>query len=152
MWSCGVCNFRTSANRYTWAIAQHIMSQPLHSLYALDILHRQSKGHWPLQPVHPKELSQTTTSISVHNLVNPNEPPVSRLIYGGFLEHVGRCVYGGILNDTEDSRREDLLIAQPGGRVSWCKDVLACLRDELQVPLFRWPGGESFTFPFEAQD
>ena len=51
-------------------------------------------------------------------------------IYGGFVEHVGRCIYGGLF--------------EPGSPLSdergFRRDVLAALR-ELRTPLLRWPGG-----------
>jgi alpha-N-arabinofuranosidase len=51
-------------------------------------------------------------------------------IYGSFLEHIGRCIYGGIYD--------------PGNRLSdeqgFRKDVLALIR-ELEVPIIRYPGG-----------
>ena len=78
--------------------------------------------------------------------------PVSPYIFSGFLEHLGRCIYGGILpagptnfpytprnpcpeEQFEATRKE--LVTPEGFR----KDVLAVLRDELRVPLVRWPGG-----------
>ncbi|KAE9378574.1 glycoside hydrolase family 51 protein [Stipitochalara longipes BDJ] len=56
--------------------------------------------------------------------INPN-------IYGGFTEHIGRCIYGGIY--------------EPGSSLSdkktgFRKDVLAALK-ELKVPVVRYPGG-----------
>jgi alpha-L-arabinofuranosidase len=55
---------------------------------------------------------------------------VDRRIFGGFIEHLGRCIYGGIFDEGSplaDSR---------GFRT----DVLDALRP-LQMPLLRWPGG-----------
>ena len=77
---------------------------------------------------------------------------VSPYIFSGFLEHLGRCIYGGILSANrtnfpytprspcpeekfEPTRQE--LLTDEGFR----KDVLAVLRDELHTPLVRWPGG-----------
>ncbi|KAI9834881.1 MAG: hypothetical protein M1819_002789 [Sarea resinae] len=69
-----------------------------------------------------------TPSIDVNPLrrlskINPN-------IYGGFTEHMGRCIYGGIYD--------------PGSPLSdengFRKDVLEALRD-LRVPVVRYPGG-----------
>ena len=56
--------------------------------------------------------------------------PIDRNIYGGFAEHLGRCIYGGIYE--ENSPLSD----ERGYR----KDVMAAVRD-LQVPILRWPGG-----------
>ena len=78
--------------------------------------------------------------------------PISPLIYSGFLEHLGRCIYGGILPSTPTTfpytprnpaptssykATPPELLTQTGFR----KDVLGLLRDELKVPMVRWPGG-----------
>jgi alpha-N-arabinofuranosidase len=55
---------------------------------------------------------------------------VDRRIFGGFVEHLGRCIYGGIYD--EGSRLAD----EHGFR----RDVLAAAR-ALRMPLLRWPGG-----------
>ena len=55
---------------------------------------------------------------------------IDRHIYGNFIEHLGRCIYGGIydegspLSDSEGFR----------------KDVLEAARD-MHVSVLRWPGG-----------
>jgi alpha-L-arabinofuranosidase len=55
---------------------------------------------------------------------------IDRRIFGSFIEHLGRCIYGGVfepgspLSDEEGFRR----------------DVLDAARG-LRVPLLRWPGG-----------
>jgi len=55
---------------------------------------------------------------------------VDRRIFGGFIEHLGRCVYGGVLD--EGSPRSD--------RRGFRLDVLEAAR-ALRIPLLRWPGG-----------
>jgi len=55
---------------------------------------------------------------------------VDRRIFGGFIEHLGRCIYGGIYE--EGSPLSD----GQGFRT----DVLEALRP-LRMPLVRWPGG-----------
>jgi alpha-N-arabinofuranosidase len=55
---------------------------------------------------------------------------IDRNIFGGFLEQLGRCVYGGIYE--EGSPLSD----EHGFR----KDVMAAVH-ALQTPLLRWPGG-----------
>jgi alpha-N-arabinofuranosidase len=56
--------------------------------------------------------------------------PVDRRILGGFIEHLGRCIYGGVY--------------EPGSPLSdahgFRTDVLDHAR-ALQMPLLRWPGG-----------
>ena len=64
--------------------------------------------------------------------VNPGRT-IGRLdphVFGGFIEHLGRCIYGGIF--AEDSPLSD----ERGFR----QDVLNLLRD-LRVSVLRWPGG-----------
>ena len=51
-------------------------------------------------------------------------------LFGGFVEHLGRCIYGGLYD--EGSPLSD----ERGFR----KDVLALLRD-LRLGILRWPGG-----------
>jgi len=55
---------------------------------------------------------------------------IDRKIYGGFVEHLGRCIYGGIYE--EGSPLSD----EHGFR----KDVMEAVHG-LQLPLLRWPGG-----------
>ncbi len=55
---------------------------------------------------------------------------VDRRIFGGFIEHLGRCIYGGIFEEgsplsDENGFRRDVLEAAKG----------------LRMPLLRWPGG-----------
>lgn len=56
---------------------------------------------------------------------------VDRRIYGQFIEHLGRCIYGGIWVG------EDSSIPNING---YRKDVLGAVR-ALRPPLVRWPGG-----------
>lgn len=58
---------------------------------------------------------------------------INKNIYGGFTEHMGRCVYGG-LYDPGNSNKE--LIDKNGFRT----DVIEAMR-ELNVPVVRYPGG-----------
>ena len=64
--------------------------------------------------------------------VDPEAPavPYSRMIFGGFLEHFGHQVYGGVFDPGSP------LSDQQGFR----RDVVAALK-ELGTPLVRWPGG-----------
>ena len=55
---------------------------------------------------------------------------IDRRLYGNFMEHLGRCIYGGVFD--EGSPLSD----QRGFR----RDVLAAARD-LKVSQLRWPGG-----------
>lgn len=55
---------------------------------------------------------------------------IDPMLYGGFIEHIGRCIYGGIY--------------EPGNALSdekgYRKDVLKAVK-ELDIPVMRWPGG-----------
>lgn len=55
---------------------------------------------------------------------------VDRRIFGGFIEHLGRCVYGGVFDP--DSPLSDAR--------GFRRDVLEAARG-LRMPLLRWPGG-----------
>jgi alpha-N-arabinofuranosidase len=91
----------------------------------------------------------TTISVDPAHVI----APVDDRLYSGFIEHLGRCkslnkltdavfnkqlsrlgIYGGIVPDPETPKD---LITPSGFR----KDVLHLLRDELKVPIVRWPGG-----------
>ncbi len=61
-------------------------------------------------------------------------------IFGSFIEHLGRAVYGGIYQE------ESPLADEKGFR----KDVLALVR-ELKVPVIRYPGG-NFVSGFRWED
>ncbi|KAK4508499.1 hypothetical protein PRZ48_002238 [Zasmidium cellare] len=76
-----------------------------------------SSGQAPKISVHPeRKLSK----------INDN-------IYGGFTEHMGRCIYGG-LYDPDNANKH--LIDENGFR----KDVIEAMQ-ELKVPVVRYPGG-----------
>lgn len=55
---------------------------------------------------------------------------IDRRIYGSFIEHLGRAVYGGIYEPTHESADE----------CGFRRDVLDMVR-ELNVPIVRYPGG-----------
>lgn len=57
---------------------------------------------------------------------------ISPLLYGHFIEHLGRCIYGGLwVGDDED-------VDTVGGGLR--EDTVALLR-EVSPPVLRWPGG-----------
>ena len=60
-----------------------------------------------------------------------NAPTISRMIYGHFSEHLGRCIYGGIFVG------KDSTIPNTNGIRN---DVLEALK-KLEIPVLRWPGG-----------
>lgn len=84
-------------------------------------------------PVSPLKASISIDTAHVRHTINPQ-------IYGAFVEHVGRCMYGGVYQ--EDSRLSD----ERGFR----KDVMAAA-SEWGVPILRWPGG-NFASGYHWQD
>ena len=56
--------------------------------------------------------------------------PVDPRIYGSFIEHLGRAVYGGIYQPGHPTADAD----------GFRKDVMELVR-ELNVPVIRYPGG-----------
>jgi alpha-L-arabinofuranosidase len=65
---------------------------------------------------------------------------VDRRIFGGFVEHLGRCIYGGLYDEGS------VLSDERGFR----RDVLALLKD-LRLSVLRWPGG-NFVSNYHWQD
>jgi alpha-N-arabinofuranosidase len=65
-------------------------------------------------------------------VVDPARPlgGLDRNVFGGFVEHLGRCIYGGLYEEGSP------LADAQGFR----KDVLGLLR-ELRLGVLRWPGG-----------
>lgn len=59
--------------------------------------------------------------------------PIDERIYSGFVEHLGRCIYGGLVDYLENPKAE---VNSKGYR----KDVVEAIKD-LNVPVVRWPGG-----------
>jgi hypothetical protein len=88
--------------------------------------------------------------------------PASPHLFSGFLEHLGRCIYGGILPASPTTfpytpRKpcpQGEFVATPPELLTpqgFRKDVLTVLRDELGVPLVRWPGG-NYVSSYHWQD
>ncbi|TYJ51988.1 hypothetical protein B9479_007413 [Cryptococcus floricola] len=123
-----------------------------------SLIQQQAKADFPSSPSHPKTLKSTPILLDPSRLVHPSEPPVTDKLYSGFLEHLGRCIYGGIVDDPKNPSPENLLQKQDAeghaeGRLGWRKDVLACLAKdgELEIPMLRWPGG-NFVSNYHWQD
>jgi len=55
---------------------------------------------------------------------------IDRNIYGHFIEHLKRCIYGGIYEENSSLSDEN----------GFRKDVLQAIK-KLNVPVLRWPGG-----------
>ena len=74
-------------------------------------------------------MSQTTTA-RIHIDTNRVISPISPLLFSGFAEHMGRCIYEGIYDPASPHADENGLR----------RDVLAALR-ELNFRSMRYPGG-----------
>ena len=55
---------------------------------------------------------------------------IDKLIYGNFIEHLGRCIEGGVFDEKSS-------VSDANG---YRKDVFDATK-KLQVSLLRWPGG-----------
>ena len=55
---------------------------------------------------------------------------INRNIYGHFIEHLGRCVYGGIYDENSPLSDEN----------GFRKDVMEAIK-KIKIPVLRWPGG-----------
>jgi alpha-N-arabinofuranosidase len=89
-------------------------------------------------PPNPPERTSDLTRIAI----DPGRVlgQVDSNVFGGFVEHLGRCIYGGLYE--EGSPLSD----DRGFR----KDVLNLLR-ELRMGVLRWPGG-NFVSNYHWQD
>ncbi len=76
--------------------------------------------------------TQTLTSIKANVRINTDitAKPYNPMIFGGFIEHFGKQVYGGVFDPGSP------LSDKNGFRI----DVVNAL-NELKVPVIRWPGG-----------
>jgi alpha-N-arabinofuranosidase len=75
-----------------------------------------------------KSARAATASIQIHTHRHRGE--IDKKIFGNFIEHLGRCITGGIFDESSP------LSDSHGFR----KDVLTAVKD-MNVPLLRWPGG-----------
>lgn len=92
---------------------------------------------------HCKAFTEVPVAIDARNRADNGAEPISPLLYSGFLEHLGLCIYGGIVDNKADPSPAELLEEQGEGRAGWRKDVQKVLAadGELAVPMMRWPGG-----------
>lgn len=72
------------------------------------------------------QLSKADIYLDTHRQISP----ISPLVFSGFAEHMGRCIYGGIYDPASPHADERGLR----------KDVLAALR-EMNLRAIRYPGG-----------
>lgn len=117
----------------------------------LSTIHQAELQKRPLnvkkKPEHPATLRSLPVTIDPALEVNPAAAPISDKLYSGFIEHLGRCIYGGLLDNPNDPSPDDLLIPQDdgtsvtAGELAWRSDVQRILTEDLRIPMMRWPGG-----------
>src|SRR5437868_4556883 len=83
-------------------------------------------SHLALGQRKPESPGVTRVKIDAEQIVARVNPR----IFGQFIEHLGRCIYGGIYEERSP------LSDDQGYR----KDVQAAV-ERLRVPVLRWPGG-----------
>jgi len=83
-----------------------------------------------LEPVDEPDIPPSGTHAVIAIDTQAKAQAYSPMIYGGFLEHFGRQIYGGVFEPGSP-------LADKNG---FRQDVMAALR-ELKVPIVRWPGG-----------
>jgi alpha-N-arabinofuranosidase len=95
-----------------------------------------------LNPSTSTTMERATVSITTQHTIGP----VDRKIYSGFVEHMGRCVYGGLVPATypEKSTKDDCT------KHNFRKDVIQTMK-EVKPPLVRYPGG-NYTANFNWMD
>jgi alpha-N-arabinofuranosidase len=89
------------------------------------------RSHWLAKRLFPQEAHPAGPSAArVYVDTRRTISPIDRNLFGSFLEHLGRAIYGGIYD--------------PGSKLSdssgFRKDVLEEIR-RLGVPIIRYPGG-----------
>ena len=83
-----------------------------------------------LEPADAADILPDATHATISIDTKAPTRKYSRMIFGGFLEHFGRQVYGGVFEPGSPFADED----------GFRKDVIAALQ-ELKTPIVRWPGG-----------
>ena len=143
--------------------SETLSERPLH-IHPFDIAVETTRPVLCSLTKEQKELASGSKDSKIKKIIPENAVFVSKRLYSGFLEHVGRCIYGGIVNDPEQGCKDDLLIQSSNTLVDWHKDRMDIRKDvfeELSIelgiepnewnslskdqqalrPLLRWPGG-----------
>lgn len=108
-------------------------------------------------PEHPESFTNVPVVLDPRLKADAAAGEVSDKLYSGFVEHVGRCIYGGLVDNPKAPSPADLLEKQDAdgksGRLGWRKDVRKILSKDgdLEIPLMRWPGG-NFVSNYHWQD
>lgn len=121
----------------------------------LSTIHQAELQKRPLdvtkEPKHPTTLRSVPVVIDPALVACPAAGRVSDKLYSGFIEHLGRCIYGGLLDDPKDPSPPELLVPQQDEPLGWRADVQRILTEELRIPMMRWPGG-NFVSNYHWQD
>ena len=80
-----------------------------------------------------KRKTPPMTKVTIKASASETVGEVNRFIFGSFVEHMGRCVYGGVFDPSDPMADED----------GFRKDVIE-LTKELGVTMVRYPGGNLF--------
>ncbi len=105
-------------------------------LLPVELIVRDSCGGRPAPvPSHarpsPTDREQRRTSVT-RIAVDPARPvgQLDRNVFGGFVEHLGRCIYGGLYDEGSP-------LATSTASARTCSSLLR----ELRMGVLRWPGG-----------
>jgi len=83
-----------------------------------------------LEPIDGGDIPPSGTHAVITIDTQAKAQAYSPMIFGGFLEHFGRQIYGGVFEPGSALADED----------GFRRDVIAALK-ELKAPIVRWPGG-----------
>ncbi|KAG8922810.1 hypothetical protein FRC00_007002 [Tulasnella sp. 408] len=82
------------------------------------------------------DTAQRAASIDAAIHIDPRRQvgQVDNRVFSSFIEHLGKCIYGGVLPYKDDGTE---LINESGFR----RDVLDLVRNDMKLSVVRWPGG-----------
>ncbi|KAI8663894.1 Zn(2)-C6 fungal-type domain-containing protein [Fusarium keratoplasticum] len=141
-----VCKDVSELNPYVLATAQAALQTATYRIAICEegFWHRH-QGTWlMIRTCSRSALLLLATALRAQQMSGLEDllPNINPLIYGGFTEHMGRCIYGGIY---EPNNGHGL-----SGKNGLRTDVMECIK-ELQVPVVRYPGG-NFCATYRWQD
>lgn len=97
-------------------------------------------GKWNLMEAQQPAPSAAASGARIKIDMERQIGEIDRKIYGNFIEHLGRCIYGGVYDEGSPLSDSD----------GFRKDVLDAARG-LRIPLLRWPGG-NFSSGYDWKD
>jgi len=131
----------------------------LSTIHQNELRKRPIPAHIKREAEHPTKFTPVPVVINPALEANPAAGRISPKLYSGFIEHLGRCIYGGLVDNPLDPSPAELLVKQDdgsevtAGRLGWRADVqkLLAADGELRIPMMRWPGG-NFVSNYHWQD